>query len=212
MVLPAGTRWTLALLVISAACTNELPAPTSLGGPDSDGAIGDAAVGCPADYCANVDCRGCRAFDAIADTFFDANVPSQVFGDARQLLVDGSPLQHAALRFAVLDVGADLQRATLRLFVVNSADEGPAVFLTHNEWDERTATWDTRPAARGDAIATMGDTPRGWSEVEVGNSVATAGVYSFLLTPSASGEGADFSSREGLHIPQLLVVFGRSGE
>ncbi len=141
-----------------------------------------------------------------ADAHVDSANPTTNYGLEPTLLIDGAPdTYEAVLRFDVPTLTAPLQRALLRLYVTDPSPDGPAVHVTTNEWTEEGVTWESRPAPAGGAVANAGAVAIGWLELDVTSAIAGEGEISFLLLPEAD-DGADFDSRQGTNVPELVIV------
>jgi acid phosphatase type 7 len=127
------------------------------------------------------------------------------------MIVDHDPEKDLLLRFAVSGVGAgEVRTATLRLYCVGGAVVTGGEFhgSADNGWAESNVTWDTAPAAHPISVGALGPVAAGnWYEVDLTPLVTGDGVYSLRAT-STSGDGADYSSKEGAFgfAPQLLVT------
>ena len=80
-------------------------------------------------------------FPAVADTYADSTAPGQNFGSADQFRVDGSPQQHAYLRFNPSGVRGLVTHAKLRLYATGGTADGPQIHTTSNAFQENTLTW-----------------------------------------------------------------------
>jgi hypothetical protein len=151
---------------------------------------------------------GTTTFNAIADAHVDAQSPSGNFGTATRMMVDGSPLAATLLRFAVSGLSGSVSRATLRLYVNNPSDDGPAAYRTTAPWTEGAVTWASRPAWSGAALADLGAIATAtWVELDVTAAVSSNATVDFALVTS-SADGATFHSRETAQPPQLVVETG----
>lgn len=148
---------------------------------------------------------------ATADTYVDSANPDANFGSEASLLIDGDPdLYEALVRFQVPTLTAELQRATLRLFVTNDSGAGPQVYRTDANWSENAVTWNSRPAPIGTPLAQVRSAPTGWLEVDVTSAISAGGDHAFTLVQTDTN-GVDFDSREGVNAPQLVIVTGEGG-
>jgi len=129
-------------------------------------------------------------------------------GNGPSLTVDGAPVADSYLRFSVSNLGGPVQRATLNLFATDGSADGPAVYPAATSWNERKATWATRPARTGAAVADAGAVAAGtWVSYDVTALVTGNGTYAFDLATSSADETV-FSSREAKaksQRPQLVV-------
>jgi hypothetical protein len=143
----------------------------------------------------------------VADATVDASAPTTNFGATATLLVDQAAIAYESyLRFDLGGVTAPIQRATLRLYVVDPSPDGPQLFLTDTAWTEGGITWNQRPARIGTAVGDLGAvTVNTWVEYDVTAHVRGKSSIGFALIP-ASQDGVDFSSRTGAQPPQLVIV------
>ncbi|MFY0577811.1 DUF7594 domain-containing protein [Cystobacter fuscus] len=146
------------------------------------------------------------------DTSVTADAPSSFFGMSRTLLSDANPRQEAYLRFTTAFKG--FQRARLILHVAEGSSNGPALYATESTWNENALTWNTRPAARGQALGNLGAITAGAQvEFDVTAAVANGGnAHAFVLVPD-SGDGTDFYSKEEPRYelqPVLVLTFTTS--
>ena len=143
-----------------------------------------------------------------ADARVRESEPSANFGDGTTLRADGASDSgiESFLRFTVTDVSEPIESASLRLYVTdNGTQDGPAVYLTSNSWDENSITWDNRPAPTGSAADNKGRlSTNNWVDYDVTSLVTASGTFSFVLVADSS-DGVVFSSREGVQPPQLVL-------
>ena len=149
-------------------------------------------------------------FAPVADAYIRPDYPNNNFGSATTLLVDGSPVKHFLVKFAVSGVGPGaIASAKLRLYAVNGSSRGGDFYrVADTTWGEASVTWNTAPAADRLPLASLGAVAvNSWYEVDVTSLVAGDGIYSLRVT-STSSDGADYTSREGTaaFIPQLVVT------
>lgn len=143
-----------------------------------------------------------------ADAHVNASQANQNFGSDAALLVDLDPEEtHTYIRFNVPQLTADVTSAKLRLYGTNGSPDGPKVYLTNNNWNENTITWNNKPSQSGGMQADFGNTGTGWVEVDVTNAINASGDISFVLTPDDI-DGFDFDSSEASNQPELVVVTG----
>lgn len=116
------------------------------------------------------------------------------------------------LKFSISDFDGSVQRALLRLFVVNRSRDGGEVFLVSNnfkdsgaQWDQDGLNWNNAPDLEGEALAAVGDVQkRGWVEYDVTAAVDGNGTYSFALQNDIQ-DVLYFSSQEGEQPPELML-------
>ncbi len=134
---------------------------------------------------------------------------SAVPGSDPSFSADGSPVKDGLLKFDV-NVSGQITSATLRLFCVDSSSVGGtfhAAAETNPPWREGTVTWATAPVA-GSSYGSLGAVKSGtWYEVDLTALVTANGTYS-LRIKNASGNGADYATKEGAagSAPQLVVT------
>lgn len=143
----------------------------------------------------------------VADATVDASAPATNFGTTTTLLVDQAATAYESfLRFDLASVTAPIQRATLRLYVIDPSPDGPQLFLTDTGWTETGITWNQKPARVGTAVGDLGAvTVNTWVEYDVTAQVRGRSSIGFALIPM-SQDGVDFSSRTGAQSPQLVIV------
>jgi hypothetical protein len=156
-------------------------------------------------------------FNAVADTYVDANATSTKFGTATTLVADASPIKETYLRFTVSGVGlAGIESAKLRLTAgsasASSSDAGGIVnAISNNTWSEANTSYSNRPSVDGPALASAG-------------AVAANQVVDFTVTPAVFGDGTFnfalvttssndviYNSREAASgRPQLIVTLAQN--
>jgi uncharacterized repeat protein (TIGR01451 family) len=152
-----------------------------------------------------------QVFTPTDDAYVRIDLPSSNYGSTASMITDGDPEKEILLKFAVSGVGAgEVVSATLRLYCVGGAVVTGGEFhgAADNGWQESTVTWDTAPAADPIMLSSLGPVSAGnWYEVDVTPLVTGEGTYSLRGT-STSGDGADYSTKEGASgfAPQLLVT------
>ena len=145
----------------------------------------------------------------VADATVRADRPTKSYGTTSSVTADGSPIEHALLRFSVSGIGTDaVTHASLRMFVTDpSPVAGSAYRVASQAWTE-TVTWATAPAADPIPITTLGKAVRNtWVDFDVTPLITGDGTYSVQIA-STSSDGADYTSREGTAVqrPQLVVT------
>jgi hypothetical protein len=149
-------------------------------------------------------------FGAAADALVRSDQPDSNFGTLARVTVDGSPVEQALLKFTVSGIGTGtVAGAKLRLYNVNSSSMGGTFYrVADSSWLESTVTWNTAPAADATPIASLGAVATGtWYEVDVTPLITGDGTYSIRMS-STSGDGADYTSKEGTagFRPQLVIT------
>ncbi len=192
---------------------------------------GDNAVNQPTEQCDGTDsalCPGACRVDCTcppppgapvgtveADTFVNKATPARNFGTTTRLEVDASPVKQTLFRVSVSGVGArSVASAHLRLQVSTATNSqsvsgGSIHRISSCAWDERTITWNTRPAIDGPVLATLGAVALGQPvDFDVTSAIPGDGVYCFAID-SLSGDGARYTSREAATgKPQLVLAAG----
>ena len=151
---------------------------------------------------------GSTLFLPEADTRVRQSEPTTNFGDGTTLRADGASDSgiESFIRFTVTDTSGPIQSAKLRLYVTdNGTQDGPAVYLTSNSWDENSITWENRPAPTSSAADNKDRLgTNNWVEYDVTSLVTGSGTFSFVLIADSS-DGVVFYSREGVQPPQLVL-------
>jgi hypothetical protein len=157
----------------------------------------------------------------VADTYVRAGASAaQNFGSARTLLakkgVSPDNTRRTYLKFDVSHI-SDNDRVTLRLHGNASSDTGPVkstvYAVSDTSWDERTVTWNTRPAL-GAVLGSVTVDGRGvqWVELDITKFVrserrAWRNVISLALRNVARTSAyAAFQSREAGNTGPRLVI------
>ena len=158
-------------------------------------------------------------FDAVADTYVDSGVPSQVFGAATLLKADAKPTRQIFLRFTVSGVAPfAVQQARLRLTVGSSStaasNSGGALHtITDGTWSEATTNYSNRPAVDGPTIATQGQVVANQVvDFDVTPAVASDGTYNFGLVSSSTNEVHYQSRQAATGRPQLIVTLRENSQ
>lgn len=113
-----------------------------------------------------------------------------------RLVTDGSPRREAYLFFRVA-ADRPIRNARLRLHARDGSSDGPALHRVSPSWTGGDITWNTRPALEGAPLVDLGAVRTGaYVELDVSSAVTGPGTYGFALV-STSGDGVDFTSREG---------------
>ena len=149
------------------------------------------------------------SFTPSADARAVQAQPGTNFGSGSTLSIDSSPMIHGYLRFSVSGVTQPVQRATLRLWVVDPTKNGPPVSrCASTNWGETTITWNNKPAT-SDPRGDKGSISSGvWIEYDVTSFVPGNGAVCFALVPQSSN-ALIVSSREGVRPPQLIVTLAQ---
>ncbi len=149
-------------------------------------------------------------FTPVDDAYIASASPAANYGSGTTLQVDNSPTNHFLIKFDVTGIyGQQVANAKLRIYNVNASSNGGVLYqVTNNTWQEETVTWNTAPAAEPAQLASVGAVSvNNWYEVDLTSLITGDGTYS-LRVSSPSTDGADYSSKEGAHPPQLIVTLG----
>jgi hypothetical protein len=150
---------------------------------------------------------------AEADARVTESDPNDNDGDSPTLQADGAGDSgiESFIRFTVNEVPGPIQSARLRLYVTdNRTENGPAVYATDNTWEERSITWNNRPAPTSNAVDNVEELDsNSWLEYDVTSLVTGSGTFSFVLIADST-DGVVFSSREGDQPPQLMITLAAS--
>ena len=152
---------------------------------------------------------GSLTFTPLDDAHIQSANPTNNYGSATELQVDQSPVKHFLLKFDVSGVnGQTITNARLRLYNVDAAGMGGKFYhVADDTWQEETVTWNNAPVADTTLLAQLGAVSLNtWYEVDVTSLVTGDGVYSFRISDSQGG--ADYSSKEGAHDPELVLTLG----
>ena len=141
-------------------------------------------------------------FRAVADAHVTATARSRNFGSGRLLRI--GPRTRAYIRFRVAGVGAPINVATLRLYVLRGGGRASVHAVAVKNWRERRITYGAAPAlgrvVRAAPVPRRGD----WASFDVTPVVTGAGMISVGVS---STRPIVVSSREGGggRSPQLVV-------
>ena len=149
-------------------------------------------------------------FKAEADAQVDESNPAVNAGTSPDLEVTRAIDQsiESYIRFTVSDIDGTIQSARLRVYsTTETAENGPALYTTDNDWKETEINWENRPARAGSEADDQDLIRRySWVEYDVTELVLGGGTYSFVLIGD-SEEDLRFSSRESSNGPELVIAF-----
>jgi uncharacterized repeat protein (TIGR01451 family) len=150
------------------------------------------------------------ALSSAADTYVRADLPANNYGATATMVTDADPRKDFLMKFNVAGVGtAEVVGATLRIYCVGGAVvTGGEFHGAASNWTESTVNWNTTPAADPITLSSLGPVSAGnWYELDVTPLVTGDGTYT-VRASSTSGDGADYSTKEGAsgYAPQLLVT------
>ena len=148
---------------------------------------------------------------AAADARVERGSGNSNYGASSSLVADLSPQTETYLRFTITGVTGTVTSAKLRLYVTNSADNGPALYSAGNSWTETGITWNTKPPRTGEVLDNKASVGEGWVEYNVLAAVAAGnGTYTFNLVPEST-DGLGARSREASsNRPQLVLETDQS--
>jgi hypothetical protein len=148
---------------------------------------------------------GQLVFTPAADARVEQANPTTNYGTATVLMVDTSPMAESYLRFDVAGLSGPIQKATLRLWVLDPTTNGPPVYSCGSAtWTETGITWNAKPAATSPRDDKGSIAAGVWIEYDVTPFVTGNGSLCLALSPQSSN-GLDLSSREGANPPQLVI-------
>jgi PKD repeat protein len=148
-----------------------------------------------------------NTFTPVADAKVSSASPTKVYGTTSDLRLrdSASGIYRSFVRFDATGISAPVVKATLRLWVDESSNDGGAVYVVPATWTEANLTWATAPLLDGTPVASRGAISAGqWVEFDVTSVVTGNGSWAFGLR-NASSDSAYYSSREGAHPPQLVI-------
>jgi len=144
-------------------------------------------------------------FNPSADARVRSTSPASNYGSDDELRVrNGGTIYNSYLKFNISGLTGAVEQATLRLYCTDGGSNGGDVYVVSNSWTESGITWNNAPPIGGTLIASAGtanvDT---WVEIDVTAAISGNGIIS-LGMKSNSGS-VYYSSKEGQHIPELIV-------
>lgn len=157
-------------------------------------------------------------FTPTNDAYVSQAKPKNAFGAKKILQVkDAAKDVNTYIKFNVSGLGGTVQSATLRLWVTNPGPDGGAVYAvspfylnTTTQWLETGLKWNNAPVIGGAPLAVVGNAVKGqWVELDVTPAVVAAlngdGRVSLAIA-NDSRNLVNFSSKEGAHPPELIVI------
>jgi PKD repeat protein len=148
-----------------------------------------------------------EVFTPVADAKVYSAKPTTLYGAASDLRLRDSTTgsYRSFVRFSVAGISAPVVAATLRLYVNEASGDGGALHVVSDAWSEANLSWATAPPLDGTPVASLGAVATGqWVEFDVTGIVTGDGSWAFGLR-NADTDSAYYSSREGLHPPQLVI-------
>lgn len=147
---------------------------------------------------------GTFSFDAVADSYVNANSPDNNFGTS-PLRADLSPQINSYLRFDVQQLVGVIDSVTLRIYANNGSPIGYDVHqVSDNSWDESLITFNNAPLLGTITGASGSFAADGYVEVDVTALVTSEGLITFGLS-TQSNTAISLASRESLTLPQLVI-------
>jgi hypothetical protein len=170
-------------------------------------ATASLTLGAPAAHAATI------TLSPVADSYVMADQPTQNFGGADILRIDGSPISVAYLKFEVqgLTTTTTLTRATLKVVSpVSSTTPINAKSVTDTTWTETGLTYNNAPAPGATVASATPPAPNSVLSFDVTSLVQGNGLVSFALNTTSSTSKSP-PSRENPTVeyrPQLVVETG----
>jgi hypothetical protein len=150
------------------------------------------------------------ALSPTDDTYIDESNPSNVFGDAVELSIDGGNYEMPFLKFDLSSVSTPVKVAMLKLYITNGADGEPQFVygVSDNSWTASTLTWNNAPALGEEIGMTTGGESGGILYIEVTDYInGKLGGLASLAIQSEETDALRFSSCEASTFPVQLVLF-----
>jgi chitodextrinase len=139
-----------------------------------------------------------------ADAYVDSGRPSSNFGAATVLFLEGDPVRHVFMRFAV-PAGTPTS-AALRFWSNTSSSSGFSVSVaTASTWAESTLTFQNAPAF-GAAIATKASITVGSNSIAIPIEQLTPGADVTLVLTRTASSRTDIQSKENTNKPALVIT------
>ncbi len=136
--------------------------------------------------------------------------PDRNYGDKSSFKVELDNF-FSYLKFDISGLDGTVDRALLRMLVVNGSSHAGEIYLVANDhpgdgpWSESTLTFATAPAIQGAALDDRGAVQTADTvEFDVTSAFTGADVVSFALQ-SRVGDLVEYSSKEGEYSPQLVI-------
>jgi acid phosphatase len=142
---------------------------------------------------------------ASADAYVNSRQPSDNFGAADMLRVDGSPTVLSYLRFDLTGVSGNVSKAELRVYANSESAAGYQVDTTTNNWTEDTIDYQNAPPAGSTVGSTTGFGSGVWTSVDVTSAVQAGSVADFVLV-DRNNTMINLAGRESSHSPVLVLT------
>lgn len=160
---------------------------------------------------------GTFVMEPTNDAYVVSSSANRTYNRAFLQVADAQADRNAYLKFNVEDIAAPIAGATLHLYVTNNGRDGGSVYVTSptyagttTQWLETGLTWNNAPEIAGSPLGQWGRVRVGrWVDLDVTAAVVAAqgsnGRISFAVV-NDSTDLVGYSSREGAHAPELVVV------
>lgn len=156
---------------------------------------------------------GTQTFTASADTYVQADRPTENFGTSTRWSVEGRPniWRHGLVRFnAAIPTGEKVTSAKVRAYSEGGVSAGECVdiYQTTGGWTEAGVTWNNAPARGTWQSKACGFATGQWVEWDVTKAIGAGGAVSFKLETGAQ-RWAGFKSRQATNTalrPQLVLT------
>lgn len=148
-------------------------------------------------------------FTPTADAHVRSDRATTNYGTSQRLEVDGTPVKSSYIKFSVSGIGSQTVTSTkLRVYNVDPSNMGGNVRIVgDNSWSETGITWNNAPQPTTIILSSLGAVKsNNWYEFDLTPYVTQDGDYTFHIS-SPSSSGADYTSREGLNKPQLIIGY-----
>jgi hypothetical protein len=142
---------------------------------------------------------------ASADAYVNSQQPSDNYGAADMLRVDGSPTVLGYLRFDLTGVGGNVSKAELRVYANSESAAGYQVDTTTDNWAEDTIDYQNAPPAGSTVGSTTGFESGAWTSVDVTSAVQAGSVADFVLVDRSSTM-INLAGRVSSHAPVLVLT------
>jgi hypothetical protein len=160
-------------------------------------------------------------FNATDDAYVRSTNVNNNYGngiDLRVRTANSGEVTTSYLKFNVTGLTGAVSSAKVRLNVLDTSNQGGSIFSVSNTllgtgtpWTESVITFNNAPAISGSPLATLGQVTIGQTvEFDVTAAISGNGVFSFGLS-SSSNDAANYSSKEGASVPELVIVSGSGG-
>jgi hypothetical protein len=155
-------------------------------------------------------------FTPVHDTYVRFSSPASTNGSSSSLRqrTTSSEILHTYLKFNVTGLSGAVQRAVLRLYVIDASVDGGSVYVVSNHyegtvtpWTESGLNWNNAPIIAGNPLSTApqgGVSVGSWVELEVTSAITGNGIYNFGMQTTSS-DAVYYSSKEGGHAPELVI-------